>query len=43
MDYWKEAEKFNEKSKEITYNGIKKELYVDRYLKEENKAISIEL
>lgn len=28
---------------EITYNGIKKELYVDRYKKVENKAISIEL
>ena len=28
---------------EITYNGIKKELYVDRYLKEENKAIKIEI
>ena len=28
---------------EVTYNGIKKELYVDRYHKEENKAIKIEL
>lgn len=28
---------------EITYNGIKKEIYVDRYKKVENKAISIEL
>ncbi|XBG82762.1 DUF6275 family protein [Enterococcus cecorum] len=28
---------------EITYNGIKKELYVDRYRKEENKAIKIEI
>lgn len=27
---------------EMTYNGIKKELYVDRYHKEENKAIKIE-
>ena len=28
---------------EVTYNGIKKELYIDRYHKEENKAIKIEL
>lgn len=28
---------------EATYNGIKKELYVDRYRKEENKALNIEL
>ncbi|WP_253263686.1 DUF6275 family protein [Enterococcus cecorum] len=27
---------------ELTYNGIKKELYVVRYRKEENKAIKIE-
>ena len=28
---------------ELTYNGIKNELYVDRYRKEENKAIKIEI
>lgn len=28
---------------ELTYNGIKNELYVVRYRKEENKAIKIEL
>lgn len=28
---------------EATYNGLKKELYVDRYRKEENKAFNIEL
>ena len=28
---------------EMTYNGIKNELYVVRYRKEENKAIKIEL
>lgn len=28
---------------EVTYNGIKNELYVVRYRKEENKAIKIEL
>ena len=28
---------------EMTYNGIKKELYVDRYRKEENKSVNVEL
>jgi hypothetical protein len=28
---------------EMTYNGIKNEIYIDRYVKEENTAIQIKL